>query len=400
MMSMKLSQRAQKLEPSVTLAAAAKAKALKAKGVDVLSLTVGEPDFTTPKNIKDAAITAINSGQASFYTQSAGIPELRLAIADYMEKYYDRKYAIEEIIVTDGAKYALYNLFQAILDKGDEVIIPVPYWVSYGEQVKLAEGVPVYVDGLFENDFKVTVAQLEKAKTKNTVALILNSPSNPTGMIYTKEELTAIGNWAVKNDILIVADDIYGRLVYDGNEFTPIATLSEAIAKQTIVINGVSKTYAMTGWRIGFAVGDEKIIKAMTNIASQSTSNPTAASQYAALEALSGDQTSVENMRAAFEARLNKLYPLVAAIPGVELKKPQGAFYLFPNVKKTMEMCGYDDVNVFVEDLLEEGHVALVTGAGFGAPENVRISYAASWDILEEAVRRMHKFVENKRNKD
>lgn len=400
MMSMKLSQRAQKLEPSVTLAAAAKAKALKAKGVDVLSLTVGEPDFTTPKNIKDAAITAINSGQASFYTQSAGIPELRLAIADYMEKYYDRKYAIEEIIVTDGAKYALYNLFQAILDKGDEVIIPVPYWVSYGEQVKLAEGVPVYVDGLFENDFKVTVAQLEKAKTKNTVALILNSPSNPTGMIYTKEELTAIGNWAVKNDILIVADDIYCRLVYDGNEFTPIATLSEAIAKQTIVINGVSKTYAMTGWRIGFAVGDEKIIKAMTNIASQSTSNPTAASQYAALEALSGDQTSVENMRAAFEARLNKLYPLVAAIPGVELKKPQGAFYLFPNVKKTMEMCGYDDVNVFVEDLLEEGHVALVTGAGFGAPENVRISYAASWDILEEAVRRMHKFVENKRNKD
>ena len=397
---MKLSQRAQKLEPSVTLAAAAKDKALKAKGVDVLSLTVGEPDFTTPKNIKDAAITSINSGQASFYTQSAGIPELRLAIADYMEKYYDRKYAIEEIIVTDGAKYALYNLFQAILDKGDEVIIPVPYWVSYGEQVKLAEGVPVYVDGLFENDFKVTVAQLEKAKTKNTVALILNSPSNPTGMIYTKEELTAIGNWAVKNDILIVADDIYGRLVYDGNEFTPIATLSEAIAKQTIVINGVSKTYAMTGWRIGFAVGDEKIIKAMTNIASQSTSNPTAASQYAALEALSGDQTSVENMRAAFEARLNKLYPLVAAIPGVELKKPQGAFYLFPNVKKTMEMCGYDDVNVFVEDLLEEGHVALVTGAGFGAPENVRISYAASWDILEEAVRRMHKFVENKRNKD
>ena len=397
---MKLSQRAQKLEPSVTLAAAAKAKALKAKGVDVLSLTVGEPDFTTPKNIKYAAITAINYGQASFYTQSAGIPELRLAIADYMEKYYDRKYAIEEIIVTDGAKYALYNLFQAILDKGDEVIIPVPYWVSYGEQVKLAEGVPVYVDGLFENDFKVTVAQLEKAKTKNTVALILNSPSNPTGMIYTKEELTAIGNWAVKNDILIVADDIYGRLVYDGNEFTPIATLSEAIAKQTIVINGVSKTYAMTGWRIGFAVGDEKIIKAMTNIASQSTSNPTAASQYAALEALSGDQTSVENMRAAFEARLNKLYPLVAAIPGVELKKPQGAFYLFPNVKKTMEMCGYDDVNVFVEDLLEEGHVALVTGAGFGAPENVRISYAASWDILEEAVRRMHKFVENKRNKD
>lgn len=400
MMRMKLSQRAQKLEPSVTLAAAAKAKALKAQGVDVLSLTVGEPDFITPKNIEEAAIAAITSGKASFYTQSAGIPELRQAVVDYMKNYYGLDYKVEETIITDGAKYALYNLFQAILDKDDEVIIPVPYWVSYGEQVKLAEGIPVYVNGGFENDFKVTVAQLEKVRTDKTVAIIINSPSNPTGMIYTKEELTAIGNWAVENDILIVADDIYGRLVYDDNKFTPIATISDAIAKQTIVINGVSKTYSMTGWRIGFAVGDAKIIKAMTTIASQSTSNPTAASQYAALEALTGDQSSVEKMRVAFEERLNKLYPLIAAIPGVEVKKPQGAFYLFPNVKKTMAMCGYDDVNVFVEDLLEEGHVALVTGAGFGAPENVRISYAASWDVLEEAVRRMHKFVENKRNKD
>ena len=221
---MKLSQRAQKLEPSVTLAAAAKAKALKAQGVDVLSLTVGEPDFTTPENIEAAAIAAITSGQASFYTQSAGIPELRQAVVDYMKNYYGLEYTVDETIVTDGAKYALYNLFQAILDKGDEVIIPVPYWVSYGEQVKLAEGTPVYVEGSFANDFKVTVDQLEQARTDKTVAIIINSPSNPTGMIYTKEELTAIGNWAVENDILIVADDIYGRLVYDNNEFTPIAT--------------------------------------------------------------------------------------------------------------------------------------------------------------------------------
>lgn len=396
---MKLSKRAEKLEPSVTLAAAAKAKALKAQGVDVLSLTVGEPDFTTPDNIKKAAIAAIESGKASFYTQSAGLPELRQAIVDHIEKYYGLSYATEETIVTDGAKFALYTLFQAILDEGDEVIIPVPYWVSYAEQVKLAEGVPVFVEGAYENQYKVTVQQLEAAATEKTVAMILNSPSNPTGMIYTKEELEAIGNWAVSKNILIVADDIYGRLVYNGNEFTPIATISEAIRKQTLIINGVSKTYAMTGWRIGYAIGDKAIISAMTKIASQSTSNPTAVSQYAAIEALAGEQDTVEEMRLAFEDRLNRLYPLVAELPGFKVEKPQGAFYLFPNVKEAMTMCGYDDVNVFVNDLLEEAHVATVTGAGFGAPENLRISYAADWDTLAESVKRIAKFLEEKRNK-
>ena len=394
---MNVSNRAQQLTPSVTLAAAAKAKALKAKGVDVLSLTVGEPDFVTPKNIQKAAIDSIEDGRASYYTPSGGIPELKQAIVSYVEREYQLCYQPKQVIVTDGAKYALYLLFQAILNVGDEVIIPVPYWVSYGEQVKLAEGKPVFVSSTQEQSFKVSVAQLEAVRTDKTKAIILNSPSNPTGVIYTEEELRQIGEWAVAHDILIIADDIYGRLVYNGHRFTPIATISEAIRQQTIIINGVSKTYAMTGWRIGFAVGDEKIIQAMTQLASQSTSNPVAVSQYAAIEALTGEQSTVEDMRQAFEKRLNHIYPKVAALPGVSLIKPEGAFYLFPNVKKTLEICGYDNVTNWVEDLLQEAHVALVTGEGFGAPEHVRMSYATDLMTLEKAIERMNDFIEKKR---
>ena len=394
---MNVSNRAQQLTPSVTLAAAAKAKALKAKGVDVLSLTVGEPDFVTPKNIQKAAIASIEDVRASYYTPSVGIPELKQAIVSYVEREYQLCYQPKQVIVTDGAKYALYLLFQAILNVGDEVIIPVPYWVSYGEQVKLAEGKPVFVSSTQEQSFKVSVAQLEAVRTDKTKAIILNSPSNPTGVIYTEEELRQIGEWAVAHDILIIADDIYGRLVYNGHRFTPIATISEAIRQQTIIINGVSKTYAMTGWRIGFAVGDEKIIQAMTQLASQSTSNPVAVSQYAAIEALTGEQSTVEDMRQAFEKRLNHIYPKVAALPGVSLIKPEGAFYLFPNVKKTLEICGYDNVTNWVEDLLQEAHVALVTGEGFGAPEHVRMSYATDLMTLEKAIERMNDFIEKKR---
>ena len=394
---MNVSNRAQQLTPSVTLAAAAKAKALKAKGVDVLSLTVGEPDFVTPKNIQKAAIASIEDGRASYYTPSGGIPELKQAIVSYVEREYQLRYQPKQVIVTDGAKYALYLLFQAILNVGDEVIIPVPYWVNYGEQVKLAEGKPVFVSSTQEQSFKVSVAQLETVRTDKTKAIILNSPSNPTGVIYTEEELRQIGEWAVAHDILIIADDIYGRLVYNGHRFTPIATISEAIRQQTIIINGVSKTYAMTGWRIGFAVGDEKIIQAMTQLASQSTSNPVAVSQYAAIEALTGEQSTVEDMRQAFEKRLNHIYPKVAALPGVSLIKPEGAFYLFPNVKKTLEICGYDNVTNWVEDLLQEAHVALVTGEGFDAPEHVRMSYATDLMTLEKAIERMNDFIEKKR---
>ncbi|MGL9951923.1 pyridoxal phosphate-dependent aminotransferase [Enterococcus sp. DIV1258] len=394
---MNVSNRAQQLTPSVTLAAAAKAKALKAKGVDVLSLTVGEPDFVTPKNIQKAAIASIEDGRASYYTPSGGIPELKQAVVSYVEREYQLRYQPKQVIVTDGAKYALYLLFQAILNVGDEVIIPVPYWVSYGEQVKLAEGKPVFVSSTQEQSFKVSVAQLEAVRTDKTKAIILNSPSNPTGVIYTEEELRQIGEWAVAHNILIIADDIYDRLVYNGHRFTPIATISEAIRQQTIIINGVSKTYAMTGWRIGFAVGDEKIIQAMTQLASQSTSNPVAVSQYAAIEALTGEQSTVEDMRQAFEKRLNHIYPKVAALPGVSLIKPEGAFYLFPNVKKTLEICGYDNVTNWVEDLLQEAHVALVTGEGFGAPEHVRMSYATDLMTLEKAIERMNDFIEKKR---
>ncbi|MDB7102184.1 pyridoxal phosphate-dependent aminotransferase [Enterococcus mundtii] len=393
---MKQSKRVERLEPSVTLATAAKAKALKAQGKDIISLTVGEPDFATPENIQEAAIAAIKNGKASYYTPTAGIPELRQAIVSYLETYYGLTYDASQTIVTDGAKFALYTLFQTILDPKDEVIIPVPYWVSYGEQVKLAEGVPVFVTGQEVNDFKVTLEQLEQARSSKTKAVIINSPSNPTGMIYTKEELQVIGEWAVKNDILIVADDIYGRLVYNDNEFTPIATISKAIREQTIIINGVSKTYAMTGWRIGYAVGDQKIIDGMIAIASQSTSNPTAVSQYAAVEALQGEQDTVEEMRKAFEDRLDIVFPLVANLPGVSVKRPQGAFYLFPNVKETLAICGYEQVTPWVEDLLEEAGVALVKGEGFGAPENVRLSYAANLATLEEGIRRIQRFIESK----
>ncbi|MDR0847143.1 MAG: pyridoxal phosphate-dependent aminotransferase [Lactobacillales bacterium] len=395
---MKLAKRVLELEPSVTLEATAKAKALKDSGVDVIGLTVGEPDFATPKNIQDAAIAAIKSGAASFYTPATGILPLKQAIVDYLKRQYKTDYTTSQVVVTTGAKFALYCLFQAICDEGDEVIIPTPYWVSYGEQVGLADGVPVLVKGNEANEFKVTVEQLEAARTDKTVAILLNSPTNPTGMIYTRDELEAIGNWAVKNDILIIADDIYGELVYNGNEWFPISGISDAIKENTIVINGVSKTWSMTGWRVGYAVGPLPIIKAMADIISQATSNLTTASQYAAIEALNGPTDSIIEMREAFEARLNEAYPLVTAIPGFKLDKPRGAFYLFPNVREALDKMGYDDVNDFVNDLLEIAHVGVVTGAGFGHEDNIRLSYASDIEKIKEGIRRIHEFVESKIN--
>ena len=391
---MKLSNRVLNMEESVTLAAAARAKALKAEGRDILSLTLGEPDFPTPKNIQQAAIAAIEDGRASFYTVVSGLPELKAAIVKYFAKYYGYEIQPNQVTVATGAKFSLYTFFMSVIDPGDEVIIPTPYWVSYADQILMAEGQPVFAQATEETNFKVTVLQLEAVRTDKTKVLVLNTPSNPTGMIYTAEELLAIGNWAVAHDILILADDIYGRLVYNGNKFTPISSLSEEIRKQTVVINGVSKSYSMTGWRIGYAVGDPEIISAMSKVAGQTTSNPTAVAQYAAIEALTGSQDTVENMRLAFEERLNTIYPLLAQVPGFEVVKPQGAFYLFPNVKKAMEMKGYTDVTAFTTAILEEVGVALVTGAGFGAPENVRLSYATDMDTLKEAVRRLKAFME------
>ena len=390
---MKLSKRVLEMEESVTLASDARAKKLKAQGKDVLFLTLGQPDFHTPENIQDAAVKAIREGQASFYTVASGLPELKAAVNTYFERYYGYSVASNEVTFATGAKFSLYTFFMAVINPLDEVIIPTPYWVSYGDQVKMAEGIPVFVQAKEDNDFKVTVDQLELVRTDKTKVLVLNSPSNPTGMIYTREELLAIGNWAVEHDILILADDIYGRLVYNGNEFVPISSLSEAIRNQTIVINGVSKAYAMTGWRVGYAVGDPEIIASMSKLTGQTTSNLTSVSQYAAIEALTGPQESVDIMRQAFEERLNTIYPLLCEVPGFEVVKPQGAFYLFPNVKKAMEMKGYTDVTDFTTAILEEVGLALITGAGFGAPENVRLSYATDLDTLKEAVKRLKAFM-------
>lgn len=390
---MKLSNRVLEMEESVTLASDARAKKLKAQGKDVLFLTLGQPDFHTPENIQDAAVKAIREGQASFYTVASGLPELKAAVNTYFERYYGYSVASNEVTFATGAKFSLYTFFMAVINPLDEVIIPTPYWVSYGDQVKMAEGIPVFVQAKEDNDFKVTVDQLELVRTDKTKVLVLNSPSNPTGMIYTREELLAIGNWAVEHDILILADDIYGRLVYNGNEFVPISSLSEAIRNQTIVINGVSKAYAMTGWRVGYAVGDPEIIAAMSKLTGQTTSNLTSVSQYAAIEALTGPQDSVDIMRQAFEERLNTIYPLLCEVPGFEVVKPQGAFYLFPNVKKAMEMKGYTDVTDFTTAILEEVGLALITGAGFGAPENVRLSYATDLETLKEAVKRLKAFM-------
>ena len=386
---MKLPSLVNNLEESVTLAASARAKELQTQGRDILMLTIGEPDFTTPDNIAAAAKAAIDSGKASFYTQAGGLPDLKDAVGTYFEKYYGYGVARQEVVVTTGAKFALYAFFASVLDAGDEVIIPTPYWVSYADQIKMVGGVPVFAVGKQEADFKVTVDQLDNLKTPQTRVLILNSPSNPTGMIYTSDELRAIGNWAVDHDVLILADDIYGRLVYNGNAFTPISSLSDAIKNQTLIINGVSKTYAMTGWRIGFAVGNPEIISAMSKIVSQTTSNPSAVAQYAAIEALTGDQTAIETMRAEFEQRLNTIFPLVNEIPGFEAIKPQGAFYLFPKVAKAMAIKGFTDVTAFCDDILEETGVAVVTGAGFGADDNLRMSYATDMATLVDAVNRL-----------
>lgn len=390
----KLSRRVLEMEESVTLAASARAMALKAEGRDILSLTLGEPDFVTPENIQDAALSSIKNGKASFYTAASGLPELKDAISTYMENFYGYAVSRNQVVVATGAKFILYAAFATLIDPGDEVIIPTPCWVSYVDQVKMLDGVPVTFQTTEENDFKATVSQLEAARTDKTKLILLNSPSNPTGMIYSRDELEAIGNWALEHDILILADDIYGRLVYNGNEFTAISSLSEALRKQTIVVNGVSKTYAMTGWRVGFAVAEPEIIAGIAKIVSQTTSNLTAVSQYAAIEALTGDQSSIEIMRQAFEERLNTIYPLLAEVPGFEVIKPQGAFYLFPNVKKAMEMKGFTDVTDFTNAILEEAEVALVTGDGFGAPDNIRLSYASDMETLKEAVRRIKAYME------
>ncbi|GGI12303.1 pyridoxal phosphate-dependent aminotransferase [Gottfriedia solisilvae] len=389
---MKLAKRVSALTPSTTLAITAKAKEMKDRGIDVIGLGAGEPDFNTPTAIIEEAYAAMMSGQTK-YTPSNGLPTLRKAICDKLQKDQGISYSPAEVVVTNGAKHALYTLFQAILDPGNEVIIPTPYWVSYPEQVILAEGVPVFIEGYEHQQFKVTPEQIEAAITENTKAIIINSPSNPTGMIYTEQELREIGEVCLKHDILIVSDEIYEKLVYDGAKHVSIAQLSTELKEQTIIINGVSKSHSMTGWRIGYAVGNKEIINAMTNLASHSTSNPTTMAQIATIKAYEMGDAPVEEMRVAFEDRLNKTYERLVTIPGFTCVKPNGAFYLFPNVTEAAKMAGFNNVDEFVTELLEKASVAVIPGSGFGSPENIRLSYATSQEQLDKALERIEQFM-------
>ncbi|RDY68412.1 pyridoxal phosphate-dependent aminotransferase [Halobacillus trueperi] len=389
---MELAQRVQALTPSTTLAITAKAKALKAEGHDVIGLGAGEPDFNTPSYILDAAKRAMDEGMTK-YTPAGGVPELKNSITAKLKRDQDLTYTNEQIIVTTGAKHALFTLFQVLLNKGDEVIVPAPYWVSYPEQIKLAEGTPVIVSAEESNDFKLTPEQLKEAITPKTKAVIINSPSNPTGMMYSESELKALGEVCLEHDVLIVSDEIYEKLIYTDEKHVSVAQLSKELYDQTIIINGVSKSHSMTGWRIGFAAGNKTIIKAMSNMASHSTSNPTTIAQYAALAAYTASEEKVDEMKEAFKERLDVLHKRLVQIPGVNCAKPSGAFYLFPNVKEAVEQGGFENVDAWVKALLDEEKVALVPGSGFGSPDNVRLSYATSLDQLEKAADRIERFV-------
>lgn len=394
-MGVELAHRVMALTPSTTLAITAKAKELKAQGEDVIGLGAGEPDFNTPQHIIDAAVISMNEGHTK-YTPSAGLPGLKQAIIKKFAQDQGITYKPNEIIVANGAKHALYTLFQVLLNDGDEVIIPSPYWVSYPEQVKLAGGVPIYIEGLEQNQFKVTPEQLLRSITKKTKAVIINSPSNPTGVLYTAKELLELGEICLEKNILIVSDEIYEKLIYGGSKHVSIAQLSTKLKEQTIVINGVSKSHSMTGWRIGYAAGNKQVIEAMTNLASHSTSNPTTTAQYAAIAAYNGPQEPVEEMRQAFEQRLETIYEKLVAIPGFSCVKPQGAFYLYPNVKRAATMTGFKNVDDFVEALLVEAKVAVVPGSGFGTADNIRLSYATTLEQLENAIIRIKQFINEK----
>lgn len=390
-----LANRVQTLTPSTTLAITAKANELKAKGVDIIGLGAGEPDYNTPENILKAAYQSMQEGKTK-YTPAGGLPALKEAIINKLQRDQNLTYDQKEIMVGIGAKHVLYTLFQVLLNEGDEVIIPIPYWVSYPEQVKLAQGVPVYIEATASQSYKISADQLREAITDRTKAVIINSPSNPTGMIYSKEELAELAEVCREHDILIVSDEIYEKLIYGQTTHTSVAELSEDAKNRTIIINGVSKSHSMTGWRIGYAAGDAELIKAMTDLASHSTSNPTTTSQYAAIEAYNGPQDTVEEMRSAFESRLEAIFPKLEAIPGFKVIRPQGAFYLLPDVSEAAQKCGFASVDDFVAALLTEANVAVIPGSGFGAHDTIRLSYATSLEALTEAVERIHQFVSSK----
>lgn len=387
---------AEAVQASTTLAIDAMYKKMKADGIDVIGFGAGEPDFNTPDNIKEAGIAAINANKTR-YTPSAGIMELRQAACKRLKEDCGLDYTPAQIVAASGAKHNIYIALRCLTNPGDEVILPAPFWVSYCELIKMVGGEPVIVHAGEESGFKMTAAQLEAAITPKTKALILNNPSNPTGMMYTEAELRAIADVCMKHDLYVIADEIYYSLVYDGAKFTSFASLGEDVKEHTILINGVSKSYAMTGWRIGFAAANEHLAKVMSNYLSHSTGAPSSIAQWAAVDALAGPQGGVDEMRAAFEERRNYIVERMNSIEGVSCIKPEGAFYVMMNldqlIGKTLHGVTITDSDVFADVFLKEGLVAVVPCSGFGAPNFVRWSYATSMDNIKEGLDRLEKFL-------
>ncbi|MBE5960355.1 MAG: pyridoxal phosphate-dependent aminotransferase [Lachnospiraceae bacterium] len=395
-MALTLSKKAQAVKPSSTLAITAKAKALKAQGVDVVGFGAGEPDFNTPDNINEAAINAIHKGFTK-YTQASGMPELKKAVAEKFERFNHVHYEPDQIVISNGGKHSLTNIFSVILNPGDEVIIPAPYWLSYPEIVKLADGVPIFVRGTEQNSYKVTAEQIENACTKKTKALILNTPNNPTGMVYTRQELEEIAKVVVEKDIFVIADEMYENLIYEGEEPVSIASLNEEIYKRTITCSGVAKSYAMTGWRIGYTGSSKEIAKLMGSVQSHQTSNPNSIAQKATIEALNGPQTTVQVMKEEFNLRRKFMYERVCEIPHIKALKPDGAFYLFVNIGDLLEMSykgkKIEDVSNLASILIEDYNVAVIPCADFGFHDHIRLSYAISMEQIAKGLNRIEQFV-------
>jgi len=390
-MSSILSNRVQKVKPSATMAVTAKANELKAQGIKVVPMGSGEPDFDTPSNIQNAAVAAIRGGQTR-YTAVDGTAELKSAIRDKFMRDNKLEYNANEVMVSCGGKQVFYNLCQAILNEGDEVIIPGPYWVSYPDMAILADATPVIIVTGLDQGFKITPEQLESSITKNSKLLVLNSPSNPTGAVYTKEEIEDLGKVLERHpQVYIISDDIYEHILLGDDEFVNIAMACPKLKDRIIILNGVSKAYAMTGWRIGYAAGPEGIIKAMKKIQGQSTSNPTSIAQAAAVEALNGDQTFIDTMVEAFASRHDFLVERLNAINGIECPRSSGAFYSFPRVQGFIDRLGLSDDVEFATYCLEKLNIALVPGSAFGAPGYARFSFATSMDNIKEAVDRLAK---------
>ena len=391
----KISKRVSRILPSGTLAMTQKARELKEKGRKVISLSIGEPDFNTPEQITDAAIIALKSHETDHYTPALGIDSLRQAICDYHYRRDGIRLEKNQVATFSGAKFALYSVFMTLVDAGDEVLIPIPYWVSYAEQVQLAEGVPVYVETKEKNSFKVTIDLLNEYVTDKTKLLLLNAPSNPSGLLYTKDELFAIGNWALEHDILVIADEIYYELVY-GEDSISMASLSKEIFDNTLIVNGLSKSVAMTGWRLGYVFGPQKVIRALNDLTSHTTSNPAAVTQYAAIRAFDEDMEVVKSqMREKFQLRIDLFHQLLNEIQGIKCEKPKGAFYLFANIKTAMHIVGVASSEEFALKLLEEAGVATVSGENFGCNGFLRLSCASSEEELREAAKRIKEFIES-----